>query len=193
MRVAQVSSTPPSHPPQDWLEQQYALLQQQLIRYAIRQLHGDHEAAKDVVQDAFAKLCSQPWPEIQDHCRAWLYRVCRNKAIDLQRSEGRMSQSTQPMANVAEIQDTGRASVESQLDQAEAMELVRNQISRLSKNQQEVLRLRLQENLSYREIAEVTGLSVSNVGFQLHEAICSLRSFCKSTVAPPGQASKQII
>ena len=36
-------------------------------------------------------------------------------------------------------------------------------------------RLRLQAGLSYREIAEVTGLTVGNVGFHLHEAVRNLR------------------
>ena len=45
----------------------------------------------------------------------------------------------------------------------------------LSPRQQEVLRLRMQAGLSYREIAEVTGLTVSNVGFHLHAAVRSLR------------------
>ena len=37
------------------------------------------------------------------------------------------------------------------------------------------LRLKLQEGLSYREISEVTGLSISNVGFLLHKGIRSIR------------------
>ena len=48
-------------------------------------------------------------------------------------------------------------------------------VHQLSPRQQEVLRLRLHAGLSYREIAEVTGLTVSNVGFHLHQAVRSLR------------------
>ena len=45
----------------------------------------------------------------------------------------------------------------------------------LPDNQQEVVRLKFQDNLSYRDIAEVTGLSVSNVGYLLHMAVKRLR------------------
>jgi RNA polymerase sigma-70 factor (ECF subfamily) len=38
-----------------------------------------------------------------------------------------------------------------------------------------VLRLKFQHELSYREIAEKTGLSVSNVGFLMHTALRALR------------------
>ena len=48
-------------------------------------------------------------------------------------------------------------------------------VDQLSPRQQEVLRLRMQAGLSYREIAEVTGLTSSNVGFHLHAAVRKLR------------------
>ncbi len=46
----------------------------------------------------------------------------------------------------------------------------------LPENQREVVRLKFQNDLSYKEIAEVTELSVSNVGFLLHTALKTLRS-----------------
>ena len=48
-------------------------------------------------------------------------------------------------------------------------------LATLSANQQEVVRLKFQAGLSYRQISEVTGLSVTNVGFLLHTAIARLR------------------
>ena len=48
-------------------------------------------------------------------------------------------------------------------------------LDRLPDNQQEVIRLKFQNDLSYREIADITGHSVSNVGFLLHTGIKRLR------------------
>ena len=90
-----------------------------------------------------------------------------------------MSQTIESQTEIERLHDQKQSSPQHQLDHAEQLELVRNQIGKLSHNQQEVLRLRLQENLSYREIAEVTGLSISNVGFQLHEALCNLKNYCR--------------
>ena len=45
----------------------------------------------------------------------------------------------------------------------------------LPENQQEVIRLRFQNGLSYKEIAGVTKLSVSNVGYLIHTGIKAIR------------------
>ena len=57
----------------------------------------------------------------------------------------------------------------------EALAALRQQVDELPTQQQEVLRLRLQDQLSYKQIAEVTGLSVSNVGYHIHQAVATLR------------------
>ena len=48
-------------------------------------------------------------------------------------------------------------------------------LGRLSQNQQEVLRLKFQHGLSYKQIAEVTRLTVTNVGFLIHAGLKKLR------------------
>ena len=48
-------------------------------------------------------------------------------------------------------------------------------LDQLSENQRDVIRLKFQNDLSYREIAEITKLSVGNVGFLLHTGLKKLR------------------
>jgi len=50
----------------------------------------------------------------------------------------------------------------------------------LPPNQEEVIRLRLGAGLSYKQIAEVTGLTVTNVGFLMHTGLKSLREKLKT-------------
>ena len=61
------------------------------------------------------------------------------------------------------------------VDAREAAGKVLKLVNRLPINQQEVIRLKFQNELSYREISEVTGLTVTNVGFLLHVGIKRLR------------------
>ena len=48
-------------------------------------------------------------------------------------------------------------------------------LAELPENQQETLRLKFQNGLSYREISQITGLSISNVGVLIHTGLKTLR------------------
>ena len=62
------------------------------------------------------------------------------------------------------------------LAQREEKEQLHDQIARLPTREQEVLSLRLGQGLSYKQIAEITDMSVSHVGVMLHEAVTKLRT-----------------
>jgi len=143
-----------------------------LLRYATRLLHGDADRAQDVVQDTFIRLMAQPPEQVDGHVAEWLFTVCRNRATDLLRKEGRMSLFAEGQAErliAPEIRPG--ASLERSEQQAAVLRL----ISQLPPNQQEVVRLKFQNGFSYQEISRITSLSVSNVGFILHTAIKNLR------------------
>ena len=62
-----------------------------------------------------------------------------------------------------------------QAEQNESTSRVRRFVETLPANQKEVVRLKFQGGLSYKEISRATNLSVSNVGFLVHTAIKTLR------------------
>lgn len=143
-----------------------------LIRYATSIL-GDVDAAKDVVQDSFIRLWKEPRDQVEDHVRPWLFRVCRNRALDWRRKEARMK----PLSEIESARrpvdaPTPGEVVEQQDRHAQLLGLMQQ----LPENQREVVRLKFQNGLSYKEIAAVTELSVSNVGFLLHTALNKLRA-----------------
>jgi RNA polymerase sigma-70 factor (ECF subfamily) len=169
----------PSRPPSVWVTRVFAQLEGPLLDYTRRRLAGDLETARDVVQEAFVKLCQQAWPDIEPHAKAWLYKTCRNRAIDLTRREGRMNR-VHTSTDVSTLHDRSQRQPEDRVTQGEHREKMRSQIEDLPDRQQEILRLRMQAGLSYKQIAEVTGLSATHVGYQLHQAITSLRVGLKS-------------
>ena len=65
------------------------------------------------------------------------------------------------------------------IEQQDTFRVVMSEVAMLSSNQQEVLRLKFQSGFSYQEIADVTGLKLSNVGVLLHTAISKLREKLK--------------
>ncbi len=56
-------------------------------------------------------------------------------------------------------------------------------LDRLPPNQKEVIRLKFQGEMSYKEISEVTSLSVSNVGFLMHTGLKRLRQLLSHQAA----------
>jgi RNA polymerase sigma factor (sigma-70 family) len=165
-------------PPADWLESLFSQLHKPLWHYVRRRVGGNCETASDIVQEAFVKLCQQPWPDIQPHATAWLYRTCRNRAIDVCRREGRMTavhKSGVGDSDVTALADHLQHSPGHALDEQERLACLRMELSSLSEQQQEILRLRLQSGLSYKQIAEVMEMTTTNVGYHLHQAIVTLR------------------
>lgn len=58
---------------------------------------------------------------------------------------------------------------------SEQHQRIEEQIAKLPKMEQEVVLLRLGQGLSYKQIADITDLSVSHVGVLLHQAVIRLK------------------
>ncbi|MFT4639441.1 MAG: RNA polymerase sigma factor (sigma-70 family) [Verrucomicrobiales bacterium] len=143
-----------------------------LVNYAYSLLK-DVEKARDVVQETFVKLCQQEPGHVRESLKAWLVTVCRNGALDVLRKDRRMiTIDSTTMENVGCESPTPAQSASRKDSHGQALAL----LERLPDNQREVIRLRFQSDLSYREISEITQLSESNVGFLLHKGLKQLRA-----------------
>jgi len=154
-----------------WFEAVVREYEGPLVRYAQRLL-GDSHRAQDVAQDTFLKLCREPRDKLAGRLRAWLFSVCRNRAMDVLKKEHRMTTLSEQQAQGCVGCDGEPAAA---MERQEAVARAAAALAVLPANQQEVIRLKLQDGLSYREISEVTGLSVSNVGFLMHQGIKTIR------------------
>lgn len=148
-----------------------------LTIYAAR-FAGDVDRGRDIVQDAFLRLWEADREAVEGHVGPWLYRVCRNRAIDVRRKEGRMTH-LEPEAVAQSVgSDHQSPSLDGSAtpDEAPPGDAVTTAIGKLPPRQQEAVRLKFQGGLSYREIADVMETSVNNVGVLLHHAIKGLRA-----------------
>jgi RNA polymerase sigma-70 factor (ECF subfamily) len=141
-----------------------------LLAYAGKMLGSDWAAAQDAVQETFLRLCREDRQKIESRVTAWLFTVCRSRVIDMQRTNRSTPVDTSEIPIADSTPDPAKVASD-----VEEQEQLADVVDQLTPRQQEVLRLRIQAGLSYREIAEVTGLTVSNVGFHLHAAVRSLR------------------
>lgn len=157
-----------------WLEEIMAEHEQKLMRYCW-QLTGNKEEAQEIVQETFLKLWKQDRSKVENHVRAWLYSVCRNHAMDILRKESRVLNFQQKKKELSEISEDDSLSPEDKLQAKETSKKIAQICKGLPERQQELVRLKFQEGLSYKEMAEVMSMSESNVGFQLHDAMNRLR------------------
>jgi len=169
----------------DLVQQALDQYEQPLLRYA-RQLLGDPDAARDVVQDAFLQLWKQDPDKVRDGLSSWLYAVCRNRAFDILRKERRMTSLDTDNAAMAWPHPAPSPAARVERDDAQAQ--VRRLIAALPPAQREVMHLKFGEGMSYKEISRITHKSVSNVGVLLHSAVTRIRQDMARATAPQGGA-----
>jgi len=171
MSVTRSDDTPAPTPVWETIEQVFTALESPLLIYA-RRLLGDFNLAEDIVQEAFMKLHAQfqavaaPQP--------WLYRTVHNLAVDHQRRASRIVLLGSPADDQADpIQDASDSQPlpDEQIARWEGIGLVRLVLETLDHRSRELIRLRFHEDLSYKEIAGRTGLTVGHVGYLLHHAL----------------------
>lgn len=159
-------------PATDWIHDALARHESELVRYASQRLGGDLDRARDVVQEAFLRLCRERREAVDGRVAEWLHRVVRNLAIDARRKESRMTTlSEEDYAR----RDEHAAQPDEALQQRDTVAHVLQRLERLPDKQREALRLKFQSGLSYKEIAAVMDETVGNVGWLIHVGLKGLR------------------
>jgi RNA polymerase sigma factor (sigma-70 family) len=153
-----------------WIVEVLKIHESSLIRYATWIL-GNAESAKEIVQETFLRLCKEDPASVSNHLAQWLFTVCRNLAFDVRKKEGRMT----PLGDI-------EVGVNAGLEDKQTVNQILQIVETLPKNQREVIYLKFQCDLSYKEISSITNFSVSNVGFLIHTAVRAIR---KQMLAEP--------
>jgi|ERR1051325_1110456 RNA polymerase sigma-70 factor (ECF subfamily) len=158
-------------PRSESIEELFAALESPLLSYAQRLL-GERTLAEDTVQDAFMKLHAQ-FAEVREP-RRWLYRTVHNLALNHRRKTGNVIPLKQPsdpsQAGTPDPADPEPLPDE-QIVRWEGIGLVRLSLGALDERSREIVRLKFDEDLSYKQIGERTGLTAGNVGYLLHHAL----------------------
>jgi len=139
---------------------------------------GKEIEAQDLTSLVFLKA----WQHVQSNSlvegktlRALVYKVARNAIIDHYREGGgKLELSLDDENNPIEIIDENQ-NLESDLDRAADLALLRKQLPLLKEEYREVIILRFVNDLSLEEIADVTNKSRGNVRVILHRALSALK------------------
>ena len=173
----------------DWLDAALRQYQAPLLRYALSLASGNLVAAQDLAQESFLRLCRADRRRLLPSPAAWLFTVCRNLARDRYRKDARMkaltAEVTMDVLSAPPPQDPEAATL-----LGEATSSLRDAVAALTPREQELVHLKFQGDLSYREISAITGLTVSNVGYLLHHALRRIRASMMEAPAPSARGAR---
>jgi RNA polymerase sigma-70 factor (ECF subfamily) len=169
MRTEPASAVPPGA---ETIEELFAALESPLLSYALR-LAGERTLAEDIVQEAFMRLHAQ-FDEVREP-RRWLYRTVHNLALNQRRQAGKIVSLDLPATDntalpAGETTDP-QPLPDEQIARLEGIGLVRLSLETLDDRSRELVRLKFNDGLSYKEISVRTGLTIGHVGYLLHHAL----------------------
>jgi RNA polymerase sigma-70 factor, ECF subfamily len=136
-------------------------------------LFDGNSVAQEIAQESFLRFY-----RLEDNAvsaaeaRFWLYRVARNLALN-EINRGRVRQKF--LGQLAALFHTKEADPFEKLEQDERREKVLGLLRAIPEQQRAALLLREQEEMSYREIARVLGVTESKVKVDIFRARCALR------------------
>ena len=146
-----------------------------LLRFTTRMLQSSPAQIADVSQDIWVAIF-RALPQLADPSkfRPWAFRIARDR---IYREYRRHKLSTQPIDDLGldELPENGGRSTTT----AEELEELRHCLDTISPQQREALLLRFFDEMSYEEIAQVTGASLGTVRSRIHYGKIALRTAWK--------------
>lgn len=157
--------------------------QERIYNYILRIIKNE-DVANDIFQETFVKAImtiKQGRYTENGKFPAWISRIAHNLIIDYYRQE--KSENVQS-ADLEEVDVLNRkelceATVEDNIITDQIHSDVKYLIEELPDLQKEVLKMRYYNNLSFKEIAEITGVSINTALGRMRYAVLNLRRIAK--------------
>ncbi|MCD8304747.1 MAG: sigma-70 family RNA polymerase sigma factor [Prevotellaceae bacterium] len=155
---------------------------------------GDRDVADDVFQDTFVKaimaIRDGRYQENGQFC-AWLLRIARNLILDRQRSLrssrtvsgellGKDGEAKGDLLSNCALEEPN---AEEEMVLSQTLSDARRMVDRLPEAQREVVVLRFFEDMSFKEIASLTNVSINTALGRMRYAMINLRRMYASSTA----------
>ena len=143
---------------------------------------NNRDDAMDLAQEVFIKAFEHLANfRRESSMKTWLYRIAMNHCIN------HVKKNAREFVEIRENIGSTSASVHSEMENREQREQFRLLVKRLPPKQKAILEMRIHEQLSYEEIATMSGRSISTIKASVFFALEKLRKLVKE---PTGKAAK---
>ena len=143
---------------------------------------NNRDDAMDLAQEVFIKAFEHLANfRRESSMKTWLYRIAMNHCIN------HVKKNAREFVEIRENIGSTSASVHSEMEEREQREQFRLLVKRLPPKQKAILEMRIHEQLSYEEIATMSGRSISTIKASVFFALEKLRKLVKE---PTGKAAK---
>ena len=162
-------------PTTDW-EAVYWALMPRLYNF-FRYRTGDDQIAEDLTSTTLMRAWKHRHRHTGESFEAWVFAIARNVAVDHHRT----NRNVVSIDTIYDLKST--QNVEAEVQQRGDLAALYAQLATLSEQEQELIALKYGAGMTNRAIAEVTGLSASNVGTVLYRTIRKLRAELKEVLS----------
>jgi RNA polymerase sigma-70 factor (ECF subfamily) len=146
------------------------------IYYIVR----DRDLTEDIFQETFVKVImtiKQGRYTENGKFKAWIMRIAHNLIIDNFRQERNENSISNDEVDMDLLNDSRlcERTIEDEMVQEQVFEDIKKMIRHLPDNQREVLEMRYYQDMSFKEIADLTGVSINTALGRMRYAILNMR------------------
>jgi len=147
----------------------YIETKDKLFGYLMR-LTGDYQLSSDILQESFTRMLSSYGTGEQN--KALLFRIARNALMDSRR-KGKQTRDVEDY-DLKDDKDP-----EKEMMVRESYQRVIKAMGHLEELERDILSMSVSSDFSYREIANIVGISEANVRVKIHRARARLKDILK--------------
>jgi len=151
----------------------------QIYRYIARRTGNNYDTAHDILSQTFLDALQH----IKDYTwqgfpfSSWLYKIAHNNVIKFyKKSEKTRYSPIEDARNISDLNENVEDKLESKITQQQVQEMM----EKLEGEEQEILRLKFFEGVSNIEIADIMGLSITNVGVKVFRVLKKAKTLLPS-------------
>jgi len=157
------------------LEELYSDIKDKLYSY-IMKLSGNTHISEEIVQETFSRALEQILVNRRELNTAWFYTVAKHLYFNYIKRQNKYKYGV----DFDKEDDSSTSKPDNSLIKAEEKDAIKRALSQLKDSYREILVLREFKELSYDEIAKITGMSLAQVKVTLYRARSKFREVYKN-------------